>query len=59
MSYCQVFHLNLDNIDDTFSLSSVIVDDFNTKCTYCWAADKNQKAGKRIDSGKGICRLRW
>ena len=38
-SYCQSFHLTLTNIDDTSPFSSVLIGDFNARCTNWWAAD--------------------
>ena len=49
-SYCQSLHLTLTNIDDTSSFSSVLIGDFNARCTNWWAADIDSKAGKELDT---------
>ena len=48
--YCQSLHLTLTNIDDTSPFSSVLIGDFNARCTNWWAADIDSKAGKELDS---------
>ena len=49
-SYCQSLHLTLTNIDDTSPFSSVLIGDFNARCTNWWAADIDSKAGKELDT---------
>ena len=49
-SYCQSRHLAVTNIDDTSLFSSVLIGDFNARCTNWWAADIDSKAGKELDS---------
>ena len=49
-NYCQSLHLTLTNIDDTSPFSSVLVGDFNARCTNWWGADIDSKAGKELDS---------
>ena len=49
-SYCQSLHLTLTNIDDTSPFSSVLIGDFNARCTNWWTADIDSKAGKELDS---------
>ena len=59
-SYCQSLHLTLTNIDDTSPFSSVLIGDFNARCTNWWAADIDSKAGKELDfltSTAGYTRL--
>ena len=48
--YCQSLHLTLTNIDDTSPFSSVLIGDFNARCTNWWAADIDSKAGKELDT---------
>ena len=49
-SYCQSLHSTLTNIDDTSPFSSVLIGDFNARCTNWWAADIDSKAGKKLDT---------
>ena len=48
-SYCQSLHLTLTNIDDTSPFSSVLIGDFNARCTNWEAADIDSKASKELD----------
>ena len=49
-SYSQSLHLTLTNRDDTSPFSSVLIGDFNARCTNWWAANIDSKAGKELDS---------
>ena len=49
-SYCQSLHLTLRNIDDTSPFSSVLIGDFNARCTNWLASDIDSKAGKKLDT---------
>ena len=40
----------LTNIDDASPFSSVLIGDFNARCTNWWAADIDSKAGKELNS---------
>ena len=42
--------MTLVNIDDTLPFSSVLIGDFNARCTNWWAADIDSKAGKELDT---------
>ena len=42
--------MTLANIDDTSPFSSVLIGDFNARCTNWWAADIDSKAGKELDT---------
>ena len=47
-SYFQSLHLTLTNIDNTSPFPSVLIGDFNARCTNWWAADIDSKAGKDL-----------
>ena len=49
-SYCPSLRLTLTNTDDTSPFSSVLIGDFNARCTNWWTADIDSKAGKELDT---------
>ena len=49
-SYCQSLHFKLTNTDHTSPFSSVLIGDFNARCTNWWAAEIDSKAGKELDT---------
>ena len=48
--FCKDFSILLNNINDHRQSCSVIVGDFNAKCSKCYFLDKNNAAGEALQT---------
>ena len=49
-NYCKKFFLTLSNVDDTSPFCTIVIGDFNARCSNWWAGDVSSKTGTELDS---------